>query len=128
MLLRHGTQAEWRELAALPGPDAEGHAAFMNEVSHQLHTSGELVSGVRLAGPDRARVVRARTGAAPAVLQAPFPEDRPFMFGCWVLDCDSPERIREIAARLSAAPGRGGAPLNAPVEVRQVMRGRGEEM
>ena len=37
------------------------------------------------------------------------------------MDVDSPERAYEIAATRSAAPGKGGAPLNMPIEVRQVM-------
>ena len=34
---------------------------------------------------------------------------------------DRPERAYEIAAKASAAPGPGGAPLIIPIEVRQVM-------
>ena len=33
----------------------------------------------------------------------------------------APERAYEIAARVSAAPGKGGVPMNMPIEVRQVM-------
>jgi len=36
---------------------------------------------------------------------------------------DRPERAYELAATASAAPGRGGVPLNMPIEVRQVMSG-----
>ncbi|MGH9846460.1 MAG: YciI family protein, partial [Blastocatellia bacterium] len=33
-----------------------------------------------------------------------------------------------VAARASAAPGPGGAPLNMPIEVRQIMSGPPEEL
>ena len=39
----------------------------------------------------------------------------------WIIDCDSKERAYELAARVSAAPGKGGVPLNMPIEVREVM-------
>jgi len=38
-----------------------------------------------------------------------------------MIDVDSPEQAYAIAARASAAPGKGGAPMNMPIEVRQVM-------
>jgi hypothetical protein len=37
------------------------------------------------------------------------------------VDVESTERAYEIAALASAAPGKGGVPLNMPIEVRQVM-------
>ncbi len=39
------------------------------------------------------------------------------------VDVDTPERAYAIAAEASAAPGRGGVPLNLTIEVRQVMSG-----
>jgi hypothetical protein len=38
------------------------------------------------------------------------------------------ERAYEIAARLSAGPGPGGMPTNMPIEVRQIMTGRSDEL
>ena len=40
-----------------------------------------------------------------------------------IVDVDSPERAYDIAAAASAAPGPGGAPLDMPIEVREVMSG-----
>ena len=51
----------------------------------------------------------------------PFAEAKEFLAGFWIVDCESPERAYEIAARASAAPGQGGVPLNMPIEVREVM-------
>jgi len=39
------------------------------------------------------------------------------------VDVDSPERAYQIAAEASTAPGRGGAPMNMTIEVREVMSG-----
>ena len=50
-----------------------------------------------------------------------FPESKEFLAGYWIVDVDSPERAYQIAAEASAAPGKGGAPLNMPIEVREVM-------
>ncbi len=50
-----------------------------------------------------------------------FAETKEFLAGFWIISVDTPERAYEIAARASAAPGPGGAPLNMPIEVRQVM-------
>ena len=55
------------------------------------------------------------------VTDGPFAEAKEFLAGYWLVDVDSPERAYAIAARASAAPGPGGAPLNMPIEVRQVM-------
>jgi succinyl-CoA synthetase beta subunit len=48
--------------------------------------------------------------------------------GGGVVLVDSPERAYAIAAKVSAAPGPGGAPLNMPIEVRPVMSGPPPEM
>ena len=65
--------------------------------------------------------MRAGKGGAPEVTDGPFPEAKEFLAGFWIVDCESTERAYEIAARASAAPGKGGVPLNMPIEVREVM-------
>jgi hypothetical protein len=67
--------------------------------------------------------VRAGKSGAPEVTDGPFTEAKEFLAGFWIIDCDSKERAYEIAARVSAAPGKGGAPINIPIEVREVMSG-----
>jgi hypothetical protein len=66
-------------------------------------------------------VVRAGKGGKPEVTDGPFAEAKEFLAGYWIVDCETPQRAYEIAARASAAPGVGGAPLNVPIEVREVM-------
>ena len=66
-------------------------------------------------------MVRARKDGTPEVTDGPFAEAKEFLAGYWIVDVERPERAYEIAARASAAPGPGGAPMNMPIEVREVM-------
>jgi hypothetical protein len=71
-------------------------------------------------------LIRAGKDGAP-VTDGVFPESKEFLIGYWMVDVPTPERAYEIAAGVSAAPGQGGALLNMPIEVRQVMSGPPEE-
>jgi hypothetical protein len=93
----------------------------MKRFNEELKSQGELVAAEGLATPGEARVVRAGKGGAPEVTDGPFPESKEFLAGYWIVDCESAQRAHEIAARASAAPGKGGVPLNMPIEVREVM-------
>ncbi len=101
--------------------DIKAHQAFMQQMDNELAESGERVDGQGLAGPERAKIVRARAGEPPAITDGPFPESKEFLAGYWIVDVDSPERAIEIAAQASAAPGPGGVPMSIPFEVREVM-------
>ena len=128
MLLMTGTQAEWQALGALPREDLRAHLAFLRDsglAAARVRGAGER-AGAGRAGAGQ--VVRARGGLAPAVSGAPFAPAREFLGAYWIVDCDSPARATEIAAQLSAAPGRGGGALNRAVEVRPVMRLPGEDV
>ncbi|MEW5926389.1 MAG: YciI family protein [Gemmatimonadota bacterium] len=100
--------------------DFQAHIAFMHRFNRELGEAGEWVDAQGLTPPGEARLVRAGRDGAP-VTDGPFPEAKEFLAGYWIVEVDSPERAYEIAARASAAPGPGGAPLNMPIEVRQVM-------
>ncbi len=102
--------------------DFQAHMAFMHGLNKELTESGEWVDGQGLAAPAEARLVRAGKDGAP-VTDGPFAETKEFLAGYWIVEVDSPERAYELAAKASAAPGPGGAPLNMPIEVRQVMSG-----
>jgi hypothetical protein len=101
--------------------DLKAHIGFMKRFDKELRESGELVGAEGLASPGQARVVRAAKNGAPEVTDGPFAEAKEFLAGYWIVDCESPQRAYEIAARASGAPGPGGAPLNMPIEVREVM-------
>jgi hypothetical protein len=101
--------------------DFKAHIAFMHRFNQELTESGEFVGAEGLAPPGQAKVVRAGKQGVPAVTDGPFPEAKEFLAGYWIVEVDRPERAYEIAAKASAAPGPGGAPLIIPIEVRQVM-------
>jgi hypothetical protein len=103
--------------------DWQAHLDYLRRMNRDLSESGELVEVQALAAPGGAKVVRAGKNGMPAMTDGPFPEAKEFLAGYWIVDVESPERAYEIAARGSAAPGTGGAPLNMPIEVRQVMSG-----
>lgn len=103
--------------------DFKAHIAFMHRLNKELTESGELAGAEGLAAPGEAKVVRAGKKGVPAVTDGPFPEAKEFLAGYWIVEVDRPERAYEIAAKASAAPGPGGAPLIIPIEVRQVMSG-----
>jgi hypothetical protein len=115
------------QIASWPARDIKAHIAFMMRLNRSLTESGELVAVEALAGPDRAKLVRAGAGGRP-ITDGVFPESKEFLAGYWIIDVDSAERAYQIAAQASAAPGPGGAPLNLSIEVREVMSGLPEDL
>ena len=122
MLMMHAPRGkgDWAVMD-WPPQDLKNHIGFMIKFSHELAESGELVAAEGLAGPEQARIVRAKKDGAPEVTDGPFAEAKEFLAGYWIVDCETAQRAYDIAARASAAPGKGGTPLNMPIEVRQVM-------
>ena len=110
-----------------PGKDLQAHIAFMKNLNKDLRESGELLSAEGLSFPDQAKLVRAGKDGAP-ITDGVFPESKEFLAGFWIIDVDNPERAYAIAAKVSVAPGPGGAPLNMPIEVRPIMSGPPPEM
>jgi hypothetical protein len=110
-----------------PGKDLQAHIAFMMNLNKELHAAGELVSAEGLSFPDQAKLVRAGKNGIP-ITDGVFPESKEFLAGFWIIDVDSPERAYEIASKVSAAPGPGGAPLNMAIEVRPLMSAPPPEM
>ena len=110
-----------------PKKDLQAHIAFMMALNKDLQESGEWVFAEGLSFPDQAKLVRAGNDGTP-ITDGVFPESKEFLAGFWIVDVASPERAYEIAARASAAPGPGGAPLNMPIEVRPVPSGPPSEM
>ena len=102
--------------------DFQNHIAFMHSYNTDLKAAGEWVGAEGLTPPSEAKLVRAGKDGRPAT-DGIFPESKEFLAGYWIVDVDSPERAYELAAKASAAPGPGGAPLNMPIEVRPIMSG-----
>jgi hypothetical protein len=118
MLMMNGTVKNMQSFGALPPDDIKAHIQFMLNLNKELAATGELLDAQGLAGPDQHKIVRHQGSGPPAVTDGPFPEAKEFLAGYWLLECKTPERAIAIAARISAAPGRGGAPLGIPVELR----------
>src|SRR5262245_49345650 len=108
------------QIASWPHADLVRHIEFMKTFVKKLGDAGELVAAEGLGGPEQAKLVRAGKDGRP-ITDGVFPESKEFLAGYWIVDVNSPERAYEIAAEASAAPGRGGKPLNMAIEVRQVM-------
>ena len=126
ILMMNCPKSGYDTFGAWPKKDLQANIRFMVGFSKSLGESGLLVAAEGLASPNEAKVVRAGKDGAP-ITDGVFPEAKEFLAGYWIVDVESPERAYEIAARASAAPGPGGAPMNMPIEVRQVMSGPPEE-
>jgi hypothetical protein len=100
--------------------EIEAHIKFQMDVNEELKELGELVEAQALTAPELAKFV-VSDGGSPVVTDGPFPESKELLAGYRLIDVDSPERAIEIAARTSAAPGPGGAPIRQQIEVREVM-------
>ena len=123
MLMMHAPRTGWETagIATWPMDDIKAHIGFMKQFAGELQASGELVGAEGLASPEHARIVRAGRNGGPEVTDGPFAEAKEFLAGYWIVDVPATERAYAIAARASAAPGKGGMPLNMPIEVREVM-------
>lgn len=119
LMMNHPGQGAYKILS-WPHEDLMRHINFMKDFAKKLSSQGELVGAEGLASPDQAKLVRAGNDGRP-VTDGVFPEAKEFLVGFWIIEVESPERAYEIAAEASAAPGRGGAPMNMNIEVRQVM-------
>jgi len=122
MLMMHAGRGngDWA-VTSWPPEDLKAHINFMKRFGQELRDAGELVGAEGLAPPEQAKVVKAGKGGGPEVTDGPFPEAKEFLAGYWIVDVETPEQAYAIAGRASAAPGRGGAPLNLRIEVREVM-------
>lgn len=100
--------------------DIEAHIAFMHKLNKELKEAGEFVLAEGLSLPDQAKLVKAGRDGIP-ITDGIFPESKEFLAGFWIVNVATPERAYAIAARISAAPGQGGIPLNMQIEVRPIM-------
>ena len=109
------TPDEWERL-----PEDERQAIYADY--RAIGETRGVSPGVQLDEPETATTVRVEDGRT-LTTDGPFVETKEWLVGFWILECASEQRAFEIAARASAAPGPGGAPLNMPIQVRQVMPG-----
>jgi hypothetical protein len=101
--------------------DIAAHVAFQVALNDELTRLGELVGAEGLAAPEAAKFVVWDGHGEPIVTDGPYVEFKELIAGYRLIDVETADRAVEIAARISSAPGAGGAPLRHPIEVRQVM-------
>ena len=118
ILLMSGTKAGVDTYRAWSQKDIGTHMEALRSIANDLSGSGEFVATQGLAEPAEAKVVRGEKNGIP-VTDGIFPEAKEFLLGYWIVDVANAGRAYEIAGRLSAAPGPGGAPTNMPIEVRR---------
>jgi hypothetical protein len=87
---------------ALPAAERETLAEQAEALRRELTESGELITGVALTGPGRTSTIRVRDGAAVAT-DGPFIEAKEQLAGYLLVDCATPERAADIAARIPDA-------------------------
>jgi hypothetical protein len=106
---------EWSEA------EVTAHLDYYAVLARKLVESGELVESTILVGPDQAKIVRGDGTGAPVVTDGPFPEFKEWLAGYQIIEVADEARALEIAALVSAVPGRGGVPTRQPIHVRRVM-------
>ncbi|KAB1912812.1 YciI family protein [Micromonospora sp. AMSO31t] len=104
--------------------EEERNAIFgeVDVIMKELTESGELVGGEALAHPAQTRTVRSGAGGT-EITDGPFLESKEQFAGYLTVDCETPERAAEIAARWPDV--RHGVGV---LEVRPVMEQAGTEM
>lgn len=127
ILMMNAQKAGFDSYRAWSETDVQRHLAELWAINDELAESGEFVSNEGLAWWEQAKLVRAGKNGTP-ITDGVFPESKEFLAGFWIVDVESPERAYEIAARISAAPGPGGAATDMPIEVRQIMTKRPSEL
>ena len=121
MLMMQGTRSGWESMSTWSQAEIRAHIEFMMGLAKELSSSGELRLAEGLDVPKNAKMISAKHADAPTVSDGPFAETKEFLAGFWIVKCASQQRAIEIAAKASTAPGRGGAPMGLPIELRQVM-------
>jgi hypothetical protein len=101
--------------------EVTAHLDYYRALHQELVASGELVESEILTGPNLAKIVTFDGVTAPVVTDGPFQEFKEWLAGFQIVDVESEARAIEIAARLSAVPGPGGAATQQPIQLRQVM-------
>ncbi|MFD9904507.1 YciI family protein [Streptomyces sp. NPDC059063] len=97
---------------------------FMGALNDDLAESGEFIDGQGLTDPARTRLVGRGDDGRPVITDGPYGETKEVLAGYWLLECESLERVTEIAERILQCPGPEGAPT-PPVVIRPVQEAGG---
>ncbi|WP_326664512.1 YciI family protein [Streptomyces canus] len=99
--------------------------AFMGAINDDLSETGELLDAQGLAEPAKVRHVSRDADGKAVITDGPYSETKELLCGYWVLECESLERVTEIAERIAQCPQPAGAP-EYPVVIRPILDGAGD--
>jgi hypothetical protein len=133
LVMVQGTQADYdamRGKASATSPawgeeELQAMFAYMGAINDDLSETGELVDGQGLAEPAQTRHVTLGDDGKAVITDGPYSETKELLAGYWVLECESLERVTEIAERVARCPQPAGAP-DYPVVIRPIMDGSGD--
>lgn len=133
LVMVQGTQADYEAMrgkASAHSPawseeELQTMFAYMGAINDDLAETGELVDGQGLAEPAQARHVTLGDDGKAVITDGPYGETKELLAGYWVLECESLERVTEIAERVARCPQPAGAP-DYPVVIRPIMDGSGD--
>jgi hypothetical protein len=117
LVMVQGTQVDYEAQAGKPSAglpvwsDKDMQVMFehMGAINNDLAESGELIDAQGLAEPARTRLVSAGADGRPLITDGPYGETKEVIAGYWLLECESLERVTEIAARVIQCPVPEGA-------------------
>ncbi|MFJ9006911.1 YciI family protein [Streptomyces canus] len=99
--------------------------AFMGAINDDLSETGELLDAQGLAEPAKVRHVSRDADGKAVITDGPYSETKELLCGYWVLECESLERVTEVAERIAQCPQPAGAP-EYPVVIRPILDGAGD--
>jgi hypothetical protein len=133
LVMVQGTQADYEAMSGKASPkspawseqELQAMYGYMGAINNDLSETGELIDGQGLAEPAKTRLVTLGEGGKTVITDGPYSESKELMAGYWVLECESLERVTEIADRVSRCPQPEGA-SNYPVVIRPILDGAGD--
>ena len=133
LVMVQGTQMDYEAMrgkAATDSPawseqDIQAMYAHMGAINNDLSETGELIDAQGLAEPAKIRLVSPGADGKAVITDGPYSETKELMAGYWVLECESLERVTEIAERVNRCPVPAGAPVY-PVVIRPIPDGAGD--
>lgn len=133
LVMVQGTQADYEGMRGKASPNAPAWSeqelqamyAYMGAINDDLAETGEIIDGQGLAEPARTRLVTLGGDGRAVITDGPYSETKELMAGYWVLECESLERVTEIADRVTRCPGPEGL-TNYPVVIRPILDGAGD--
>lgn len=132
LVMIQGTQADYEGMRGKESPgtpawnaeELQAMYAFMGALNNDLAESGEMVDGQGLAEPAQTRSVALGADGKPVITDGPYGETKEVLAGYWVLECESLDRVTEIAGRILQCPGPEGMTVY-PVVIRPILDGEG---